>query len=326
MKIFITGITGLLGSYLAAEFFVKGEIHGLRRKHSDLRLLGSLASKIIWHEGEIDDAGFLEEAFLDMDLIIHSAALVSYDNRDEDSLMKINVEGTTNVVNAMLTNGNKNLIHISSVAALGRTPGLTKIDENHKWVESEYNTPYAISKYHAELEVWRGVQEGIQALVVNPALVLGKISDQRSSTQIYDYVLNENKYFPAGTVNYIDVRDAAKMVLKLFDNNIWNERFILSASALPYKDFFGQMATVFGKKPPSKAVNKKLLQVGLFFLSLGRLLKFTQNPLNKQTAMISQMKVEMDNTKVLKQISHNFYSLKETLIWANTNEKQNRVV
>lgn len=322
MKIFITGISGLLGSYLAEEFFSKGEIHGLKRKNSDLRLLGDKASKITWHEGEINDIGFLEEAFVGMDLIIHSAALVSYDKKDEDRLMKINVEGTTNVVNAMLTNGNQNLIHISSVAALGRTPGLSKIDENHKWIESEYNTPYAISKYHAELEVWRGVQEGIRALVVNPALVLGKISDNRSSTQIYDYVLNENKYYPAGTVNYIDVRDAGKIILKLYEKNIWNERFILSAAAMPYKEFFEKMAEVFGKKAPTKKVNKKLINLGVFFVSLGRILRLTKNPLNRQTAMISQMKVIMDNSKVKKHITYNFYALKETLIWANTNEKR----
>lgn len=321
MKIFITGITGLLGSYLAAEFLTKGELHGLKRKDSSLRLLGDIASKIIWHEGEINDAGFLEEVFLEMDLIIHSAALVSYDRRDEDRLMKINVEGTTNVVNAMLTNGNKNLIHISSVAALGKTPGQATIDENHKWIESEYNTPYAISKYHAELEVWRGVQEGIRALVVNPALILGKLTDKRSSTQVYDYVLNENKYYPAGTANYIDARDAAKVVLKLYEKDIWNERFILSAAGLPYKDFFEEMASIFGKKAPNKKVNKKLLRIGLFIVSIGRFLRITQNPLNRQTAMVSQMKVTMDNSKVRKLISHNFYTLKATLIWANTNEK-----
>ncbi len=322
MKIFITGITGLLGSYIAKEFFSKGEIHGMRRSDSSLRLLGDLATDITWHEGDINDAGFLEEALIGMDLIIHSAALVSYDNRDEDRLMKINVEGTTNVVNAMLTNGNKSLIHISSVAALGKSPGLAKIDENHKWIESEYNTPYAISKYHAELEVWRGVQEGIRALVVNPALVLGKLSDQRSSTQIYDYVLKENKYYPAGTANFIDARDAAKAISKLFEKDLWNERFILSAAAMPYKEFFEEIAAVFKKKAPSKKVNKKLLNIGLFLVGLGRLLRLTQNPLNRQTATISQMKVIMDNSKVRKHITPDFHTLRETLIWAKTNDNR----
>src|SRR5690606_13242616 len=215
MKILLTGITGLLGSYLAREFAKLGELHGLKRRGSKLDLLGGLAESINWHEGDINDYQFLEEIFDGMDLIVHSAGLVSYDSKDKEKLITVNVEGTANVVNVMLQKNLKKLIYISSVAALGRVSGISYVDENTKWTPSPLNTPYGISKYLGELEVWRGAQEGLDVMVFNPAVLLGKVTDQRSSTAIYDYVLAEDRFYPQGNINYVDVRDAAKMVLQI---------------------------------------------------------------------------------------------------------------
>lgn len=189
MKILLTGATGLLGSSLAKRFASIAEIHGLKRESSNIALVTSLPIK--WHTGDLNDVQSLEDALEGIDMVIHAAALVSYNPKDEKALMKTNVEGTTNIVNAMLTKDVKKLIHISSIAALGRSPDINTINENHKWIDSDLNTPYAISKYLSELEVWRGVQEGLEALVVHPSIILGKVGTGRSSTEIYNYVLEE---------------------------------------------------------------------------------------------------------------------------------------
>jgi dihydroflavonol-4-reductase len=191
MKILVTGITGLLGSYLTKELAVLGELHGLRRKNSELDLLGDLCDRIIWHEGDINDLASLEEAFEGVDMVVHAAGFISYYPKDKEELIRINVEGTANVVNVMLQKNIKKLIHISSVAALGRAPQVSFIDENFKWVTSPLNTPYGTSKYLGELEVWRAAQEGLDVMVFNPSVLLGKITDRRSSTAIYNYVLKE---------------------------------------------------------------------------------------------------------------------------------------
>lgn len=320
MKILITGINGLLGSYLAKTFAPIAEIHGLVRENSNLKLLGAMADKITLHKGDVMDYASLEAAFEDKDLIIHAAGLVSFEDRDKDKLFKINVEGTANVVNAMLDLGIQKLIHVSSVAALGRSPEAKVIDENHKWSDSQLNTAYAESKYLGELEVWRGVQEGLQAIVVNPSVLLGKISDNRSSTSIYQYVLEEKSYYPKGSINYLDVRDAAQLIYQLFEQQVWGERYILSKESISYQRFFEKMAGKFGKKVPNKKVTPTLLEIALWAGKIGKILGLTSSPINRQTAMLSQLNVHMANEKIQQLLDFSYTSLEDTLQWAQTNE------
>ncbi|MBD8491073.1 NAD-dependent epimerase/dehydratase family protein [Echinicola sp. CAU 1574] len=319
MKILITGITGLIGSYLAREFQDLGEIHGLKRPESQTRLLGDLEDKITWHEGDINDYQSLEDAFEEMDMIIHAAGLVSFSPKDKERLLKINCEGSANVVNVMLEKGIKKIIHISSVAALGRTPDQNVIDENHKWVDSPWNTPYAISKYLGELEIWRGVQEGLEALVVNPSILLAKEKDQRSSTAIYNYVQKENPFYPKGSLNYIDIRDAAKLTYLLYKESQWNERFILNNKSIPYQHFFESLAKVMGKKAPKIAVNGTLINLAMAWNNFSRLFG-KKSILNKQTAMLAQLPIEFNNAKISRAIDFKYTPLEETLQWA-VNEK-----
>lgn len=316
MKIFITGITGLLGSYVAREFADLGEIHGLMRKSSSTRLLEGVDFPIIWHEGDLSDQESLEHLIQGMDLVIHAAGLVSFNSRDSDALMEVNVQGTANLVNAMLTAQVNKLIHVSSVAAIGRSSGISQIDEKFKWVESSLNTDYAISKYGAELEAWRGEQEGLDLLVVNPSILLGKIADERSSTTVYDYVLEEHEYYPTGDINYLDVRDAAKIIRGLYEKNAWGQRFILNAASMPYQEFFQKMADVFSKKAPSKKANGILLKLAVILAGLGRMLGISRSPLNKKTAMISTQKITFDNQKATRLLAYEYRSLEDTFSWA----------
>ncbi|WP_373496652.1 SDR family NAD(P)-dependent oxidoreductase [Aquiflexum sp.] len=320
MKILITGATGLFGSYLVKKFAQVGSIFALKRKSSSDKLLGDDASMINWIEGDILDPISLETAMEGIDMVIHVAGLVSFEPKDEDKLMEVNVTGTANVVNAMLEKGVKKLIHVSSVSALGRTVDTLTYDENSKWTASKFNTPYAISKYRAELEVWRGVQEGLQAMVIMPSVILGKITDDRSSTRIYHYVLEENKYYPQGTVNFIDVRDAVEITFQLYQKEQWNERFILNHKTIPYKDFFEEMAKAFGKNPPTKKLKSYQLRMALIAVGIARLLKLTKSPLNKQTALISQLEIYLENKKVNSLLNFRYTPLEQTFKWAKANE------
>lgn len=316
MKILITGITGLLGSYIAREFVGKAEIYGFKRTGSSTRLLEGIGAEIQWHEGNVSDVEELAEAVIGKDLVIHAAGMVSFDSRDEDLLYEVNNVGTTNLVNAMLSTGTKKLVHISSVAAIGRSPELTRIDENHKWAESPLNTVYATSKYFGELEAWRGEQEGLKLIVVNPSILLGKVSDDRSSTDIYHYVLGENSYYPEGDLNYLDVRDAARMIRMLVEKEAWGERYILNKASISYQDFFKEMARAFGKKAPSKAATPFLIGLAVFYNGILRRFRLSKNPLNSQTAMIAQQKMYYDNKKILELLDFEFTPLEGTFKWA----------
>lgn len=320
MKILITGITGFLGAYIAKKFSALGEIHGLKRPNSDLRLLGNMVEQIQWAEGDVNDVLSLEEAFEGKDLIIHAAGLVSFKSSDDNKLMKVNLEGTTNVVNVMLEKGIKKLIHISSVAALGKNPDLDTLDEAYKWTTSPLNTSYAISKYLGELEVWRAAQEGLDVIVVLPSVLLGKISDKSKSAGLYQHVLRGGQYFPAGTINFLDVRDAADLIFQLHEKGVWGERFILNHQALPYKSFFEKMSVVFGKKAPAKKITPIILKILLIGMWLGRKLGFSESTLNAKTLNLTQTAVFMDNQKVQNLLQFQYTPLEETFAWALANE------
>lgn len=316
MKIMVTGITGLFGSNLARALVPIGEVHGLKRNESKPDLVSDLASKIIWHEGDLNDYQSLEDAFSGMDLVVHAGGMVSYDPRDKGKLVKVNVEGTTNVVNVMLQLGVEKLLHISSVSALGASPGVALINEEHKWVASPLTTPYGISKYLAELEVWRGAQEGLKVMIFNPAVLLGRIADQRSSTRLYDYVLQGNKFYPRGNINYLDVRDAAEILVRIYKSGQWNQRYILSRESIPYRVFFEKMARAFQKKAPSIPVPAGLMGMLLLGVKTYNLLSPQKIPLNKQTMRIAQNRITFDNRKAEALTGFEYTSLESTLAWA----------
>lgn len=316
MNILITGITGLFGSQLAREFSRLGTIHGLKKEQSSLDLLQDVGFPIQWHQGELSDMDSLLEALKGIDLVIHAAGLVSFSSGDRDRLFEINASGTANLVNAMLSIGVGKLIHVSSVAAIGRTPELHVVNEEFKWVESPLNTSYAVSKYWAELEAWRGEQEGIELIVVNPSVLLGKSDYHRSSSTIYSYILKENKFFPKGDLNYIDVRDAAKITRILVEKEAWGERFILNKESMSFRDFFVEMAAVFGKKAPGIPLSDWQVALLSGIVSFLRIFGINNIPLNKKSAMLSQQKIRFDNTKIQRLLNYQYYSLRETIKWA----------
>ncbi|MFN3996793.1 NAD-dependent epimerase/dehydratase family protein [Algoriphagus sp.] len=314
MNILITGITGLFGSHLAREFSQVGQIHGLRRKNSEPSLVDGL--DIHWHEGELSDMESLLESLQEIDLVVHAAGLVSFSAKDKGKLYEVNTVGTANLVNAMLASGVNKLVHVSSVSAIGRSPELNQIDEEFKWTESPLNTEYAVSKYWAELEAWRGEQEGLQLIVVNPSILLGKANYGKSSTAIYSYVLEGNKFFPKGDLNYIDVRDAAKITRALVNRQAWGERFILNKESISYREFFSEIASVFGKKAPSMALPNWLISVASFSTAILRVVGLSKSPLNKQTVRLTQQKIRFENSKIQTLLAYNYFPLRESLEWA----------
>lgn len=317
MNILITGITGLFGSFLAKEFGQLGKVYGLKRAESKFDLLEN-AGDITWHEGDLSDLDSLLEALKGKDLVVHAAGLVSFSSKDQETLLHTNTLGTTHLVDAMLASEVKKLVHVSSVAAIGRSAEIHVIDENYKWVDTPLNTAYAISKYRAELEVWRGEQEGLQVLVVNPSILLGKIEFQRSSTELLDYVMDENKFYPTGNVNYIDVRDAAEITRLLVEKEKWGERFILNRESIPYLQFFQEAAQSFDKKAPSISVSAGMGSVVAFFAGILRTFGMSQIRLTRQTAQLSQQKIFFENKKINTLLDFPYRSLKETLDWAKS--------
>ncbi|GMQ30042.1 NAD-dependent epimerase/dehydratase family protein [Algoriphagus confluentis] len=321
MNILITGITGLYGSFLAREFSKLGKIHGLKRKDSKLDLLESLDFEIHWHEGDVRDMESLLSAIRGMDLVIHAAGMVSLHPGEKEGLYAINTQGTAHLVNAMLLEGVGRLLHVSSVAAIGRSQELNVLDENFKWVESPLNTDYAISKYWGELEVWRGQQEGLEVMVLNPSILIGKVDHHRSSTAILEYVINRNKFYPKGDLNYIDVRDAARLARLLVEKEAWGERFILNKESIAYRDFFVKVAEILSLSAPFIPISRKWAGFASFFNRMLKALGIRKSLLNSQTIRIAQQKIFFTNEKVQELLDFRYHSLEDSIRWATKKEK-----
>ena len=204
-KILITGISGLLGVKLALKFHKQGfKVFGVKQKGTKIPE-EILKFKIF--EGDICDEFFLDESFQNIDTVIHTAALVSFDRRDKEDLFRINTEGTKNVVNSCLKKSVNRLIYVSSVAALGRPKSTRPIKEDIQWEESEYNTNYGYSKYLGELEFWRGVEEGLNGFCVNPSIILGCGVLTNSSNKLFKNRFKKIVPYTSGSINVVDERD-----------------------------------------------------------------------------------------------------------------------
>lgn len=321
MHILITGATGLVGS--AAAKMLLSDNHSvsvLHRHGSDRTLLADVADQVRWIEGDILDIVSLEKSLAGIDFVVHSAAIVSFVPRDADRMMKINVEGTANVVNACLKKGIRKLCHVSSVAALGRPDprrseqkGLIQINESQRWEDSPNNSDYAKTKYQAELEVWRGIAEGLNAVIVNPGLILGEGNWQKSSTQLFKYIYDGKPFYTEGTVNYVDVQDVASAISRLLFSDIQGERFILSAGTASYRDLFGMMARALNKKPPHLKVGQTLSGILWRFEAVRSWLTGSRPLITKDTARSATHHFEYMNNKIRDSISFEFQPIEVTI-------------
>ena len=252
----------MVGSHLLLELLRSGEsVRALKRNTSDIeqvkrifswydRAAEELFENIRWVEGDMLDIFSLEEAMEGVDEVYHCAGLVSYYRKDRFKLQRINHFGTTNLVNAALRAGIGKLCHVSSVSALGKEKQGETISEDHLWKTSKHNPYFAISKYAGEREVWRGMEEGLDAVVVIPSIIIGPGKWDWGSTRLFSTVWNGMPFYSNGVNGYIDVRDVTGIMVRLMKSDIRNERFILSAEDVSFKTLIQLIAAAMGKKPP----------------------------------------------------------------------------
>ena len=313
--VFITGGTGLVGSFVIRKFLSEGKtVRALRRPASPSTVLADLSHLVDWVEGDILDIPFLMDALQGCGAVVHAAALVSARPNQKDELYRTNIEGTINLVNISLLQQIPRFCFVSSVASLGRGLHLT-LDETAKWEESPYNTEYAKTKYAAEKEVWRGMAEGLQAVIVNPSLVLGPGDLNRSSTKIFQYVLSGKRFFPAGSINFVDVRDVAEAIFRLTFSDIAEERFVLSAGNVSYRALFEKIAEGLHKKKPDTEISPGWLSVASRAEQLRSFLTGSQPLVSRETALIARKNYVYDSQKIKDTLGFAFHSLEDTLSW-----------
>jgi dihydroflavonol-4-reductase len=296
--ILVTGATGLVGSHLIQQLVKEGrKVRGIYR---DQIPAIEHTTGVDWVKADILDINSLEEAMQDTDQVYHCAAIVSFNPAKKRLLHKTNIEGTANVVNACLLKGVKKLLFVSSVAALGRIREDAPINETMNWTPETSNSEYGKSKFMAEMEVWRGMGEGLNVAVINPVIILGAGNWNGGSSGIFKSAYNEFPWYTEGMSGFVDVLDVVKAMIAIMQSSLSGERFIISGSNTYYKDIFTKIASGFNKKAPHKKVTPFLAGIVWRMEAIKALFTGKDPLLTRETAKTARARVSFDNTKLLK--------------------------
>ncbi len=312
----ITGASGLLGRFILKKFNAENApVIAFRRATSDLSGLTNLGRPVEWREADITNSLTLIEALNNVETVIHSAALVSFDPREKKKIFQTNVSGTQNVVNACLSLGIPRLIFVSSVAALGRKKGVKEINEENKWEENELNSDYAKSKYLAELEVYRGREEGLSVSIINPSVILATGNPKNSSAQIFNYVQKQRPFYAEGNINFVDVRDVADMIYKIYKTPNPHEKFIANAGSIKLQELLGKIAKRLDKTKPSIKVSPRLIRAMAWLEEMRCTLTGEKMIISRQSVKIPGEEFVYQNQKSINQLNMAYRPLEETLDW-----------
>ena len=314
-KILITGANGFVGSYIVRAFLKAGysDISITKRELANTDMIDDLLDSLTVHECDINDLVALGEAVEDKDIVVHAAAIVSFDPREKEYLYKVNVEGTANIVDLCLESKVKKLIHISSIAAIGRKKNAEKISEESKWESGSMNTNYAISKHLAEQQVWRGYYEGLDMMIINPSLILGAGKWAQSSTAIFDQLYNGVPFYLPGINGVVDVRDVAEMTVQAVKLGIKGERIICSAENWSYRKIFQKISNGFGNKAPTRVLSKSLAGIAWRYYFLKALITGKKAVVTRETLKTTFSSYEYDNSKSKELLNFKYRDITKTI-------------
>ena len=314
--ILVTGATGIVGTQILKQLVAQNQaVKALKRSNSDTSWTTAINHKIHWIEADILDLLALDKAFEGVSRVIHCAAVISFDNRNDAHMQHVNIEGTKNVLDLAQKHNIKKLVHISSVAALGRKTDHQEITEQAQWEASPLNTAYATSKYLAELEVWRAQEEGLPTIILNPSVIIGPGNWNSSSTQLFTHVKKGNPMYPTGSVNYVDVRDVARIAIIMANHTVQGQRFILNAGMVSYQHLFQLIAQAMNKKPPQLKVSPKLAIFVASILRVVTLFTGIKTNITREAVLLSRLTIVFSSRKVAQLLNYTFTPLQDSVAW-----------
>jgi nucleoside-diphosphate-sugar epimerase len=317
----ITGVTGLVGAHVALVLLKENKpVVALRRKGSDIVSVKKLFSyydndpetlfnKIIWKEGDVTDVFSLEEALGGIETVYHCAGFVSMDDKDEKEMFLINKTGTANMVNAALNHNIKRFCHVSSIAAIQNADASQPLNETVFWKSGSYQSAYSVSKYLAEQEVWRGMEEGLKAVIVNPGVIIGPGFWTRGSGKLFTQSLKGIKFYTEGRTGFVGAMDVARLMVALTEQEKFGERYVLIENNYTFREILEKIHAGLNRTLPSVKAGSLLLNTARLagFLMPGRS-KFT-----KATITSALSNTSYSNQKLLANLSYNFQSLNDCI-------------
>jgi nucleoside-diphosphate-sugar epimerase len=312
--ILITGATGFLGSEVAKQLAEKGEYIRCTKRASSVvpELLLPYAEIIDWVNADMMNHPALEEAFEGVTEIFHCAAWVSLKQADKDPMIRANVEGTANVVNLCMQYGAR-LVHVSSVAAIGEAKPGELINENHHLDQTGDHDGYATSKLESEMEIWRGIAEGLDAVIVNPTIIIGPNAGTAGSGQLFETVRKGLKYYTSGSIGFVDVEDVAKSMIMLMESGITEQRYIINAENRSYQNIVTEIARGFNMAPPSKQAKPWMMELAWRGAALWAAIRGGAPAIDKVSAQSASVERNYDNRKIKQAINIDFKPISQTI-------------
>lgn len=327
--IFVTGGTGLVGSHLILALLQKGSrVKALIRSENRIPQVrkvfswyvkdpDSLLGQVEWVIGDLSESVLLESFLEGVDTIYHCAAIVSFEKRNHRKMIRNNVEGTANLVDAALVMGVKRFCHVSSVSALGKTKDGDPVTEEISWVPSRRNTGYSQSKFFSEAEVWRGVAEGLDSVVVNPSIIIGPGKWTSGSPAIFHLLNRGMKFYTPGGNGYVDVRDVVDAMVFLMEDERFgeskNQRFLLNGENLTFLDLFSRISKIYGKPAPRFRASKWMMSVAWRVMALYALVSRKPAQITRET-VASAMKMNLfDGSKISRMFSFQYRPIQEAI-------------
>jgi len=321
----VTGATGLVGSHVLVHLVKnKCRVIALKRENSNTKLVQQLfdwyglsnddyVKYIDWKIADVLDIDSLEELIQHDYDVYHCAAQVSFNPSQKDNLLNTNVQGTANLVNVCLLKKVRKLCYVSSVATLSLNKGETIINENSFWKNTGNESVYAQSKYLAEMEVWRGIEEGLNAVIVNPTVIIGPHDFTKGSAKMIGTSGNGLMFYTNGISGFVDVNDVAKAMIILMNNDVNSERYLLNMDNIPYKTFFEKVSEKINAKPPIIPVNSLLSGLAWRIAKIKSIITNTEPLITKETSYAAMQQNFYDASKFKKQFSYNFIDLNNCL-------------
>lgn len=312
--ILVTGASGFLGTYLTKLLVGRGyRVRAIRREHSDIRHLQEYSDKIEWVYTDLTDLHGLDEAFKDVDVVCHCAAIPSFHPKDYKRMYAANVTGTVNIVNMSLHHKVRKLIHVSSIAALGRTPGRLRLDESCDWVDGKDNHFYGQTKHLAEMEIRRGMAEGLNSVMVLPSVIIGVKNWDEGLAAFWEKVDKGLKFCPDGKSGFVDVRDVVYFIERLVAVDVPGDRFILNADNLTHREFFASIARSLNTRPPYILIGKQLAELAWRVERVKELMLGTTPLVTRESARAGTTHYEYDNTKSLEVAGFRYRTVAESI-------------
>jgi len=323
--ILITGGTGIVGAHLLLKCVKQNtKVVATYRREESLKKIKTLFANlspnhlkhfntIEWIKAPLNDLTLLNNAFKNIDFVYHCAAKVTLADSRVEKLMKSNVEGTANIVNASIKHKIKKLVYVSSIAAIGAEKNIVTIDEDASWNSDQNHTAYAYSKYGAELEVWRGSQEGLNVVIVNPGVILAGELWGRSTATLFRDVANGLRFYPIGSTAVVDVEDVVNVLMKLMKSDILNERFILVAKNISQKELLSKIGASIGIKPPNIPLKKWFLYCAFVFEKILKIMGIRKNFLSLALIKTLTNDQKYDGSKVCEAIDFHYSDIDETI-------------